>query len=804
MSDTLEPLVQECSACGTLIDVSDEEPLALMHCPTCGAAMRVRRVFGSFELLEVLGAGGMGAVYRAQDISLNRSVALKLLRREYSEHPDFIQQFAHEASITAHINHPNVVKVFSTGSDHGLFYIAMELVDKGSLDDLMTLQGRVGESQVLEVGIQAAQGLRAAFQRGLMHRDIKPGNILFADAHHAKIVDFGLAAPLGGDSGGEVWGTPYYVAPEKLDSPPQEDFRSDIYSLGATLFHAIAGRAPYEAEDASMVALKHLKSQSVNLQTYAPDVSSSTAYVINKAMHKDANQRYQSYDELIQHLEYARNQLLQAKTGPVAVKAGGARVQAAARPKPRVVMEPRGQQSAMSVITIFMLIALGVGGYFLYENRERFFPKKAVKKVKVDKNQGQAEYRSRYEAARKQLIAGQAEEAAVVFQALEAEQPSGAQPLLNWITFHTGLAKVFAGKLDDAKPDFDKLAKRGAYSRDPFEMKFAEFLTKVSTLMVDENAPAPDLAKDYDKATYEAMGLLALAAKNWEMGEFENAVALFRQFESSNPEPPDTWIFDYRAIATAYEESYDKYKEFAEKIKNVGEPAKAKAEIPKLKEELTTLKLKGQLAKKGRSLMRKAEQDITDFEDEQKKAVMEMESSDAQVLAETKTKADPSTLEFKFKDAVIVAKGAQVITDKGKADKKGLVKRYDWLAGFKSTLTSDLGTYPYNGGVLRKAGVPVAGVVADADDKNLKVKVGAGEVLVPWTEASYEGLVAIARSMVRTDLPADRLADRLWYLGVYSEFSGKIPEASKYFDEAVKRKAEYADEWKLFPNVPKP
>ena len=193
MSEASDPVIQTCTACGALIDVSDEEPFALMHCPGCGMAQRVRRTFDHFELQEVLGAGGMGTVYRALDTSLNRPVALKLLRKDYSADQEFVKQFETEAAITASINHPNVVRVYTSGQDHGLVYIAMELVDKGSLDDLMNLQGRVAEAQVLEVGVQTAKGLNAALKRGLIHRDVKPGNILFADAHTAKIVDFGLA-----------------------------------------------------------------------------------------------------------------------------------------------------------------------------------------------------------------------------------------------------------------------------------------------------------------------------------------------------------------------------------------------------------------------------------------------------------------------------------------------------------------------------------------------------------------------------------------------------------------------------------
>src|SRR5687767_10542434 len=124
MADPSEPLVQTCTTCGALIDVTEEEPFALMHCPNCGSGMRVRRSFDHFELQEPLGAGGMGTVYRALDTNLNRMVALKLLRREYSADPEFVQQFQAEAAITASINHPYVVKVYSTGEDHGLLYLA--------------------------------------------------------------------------------------------------------------------------------------------------------------------------------------------------------------------------------------------------------------------------------------------------------------------------------------------------------------------------------------------------------------------------------------------------------------------------------------------------------------------------------------------------------------------------------------------------------------------------------------------------------------------------------------------------------
>jgi serine/threonine protein kinase len=297
---------QACPSCGTTVDTTVAEPLARIACPACGKKIRVERTFDHFVLVETLGVGGMGTVYKARDMQLDRFVALKLLRRDLGGEEDHKARLQQEARIAAAVSHPCVIQVFDSGTDHGQFYVVMELVDHGSLDDLMALQPRLPEQRVLEIGIQVARGLRAAHRRGLIHRDVKPANILFVDEHAAKIGDFGLAstATQRWGIGGVVWGTPEYVAPERLNNDP-EDFRSDIYSLGATLFHAIAGKPPIEVSTNSSTALLESKRQPLDLQTMAPDISVATVEVLQRMVAADPAQRFSSYDDLVAELERA-------------------------------------------------------------------------------------------------------------------------------------------------------------------------------------------------------------------------------------------------------------------------------------------------------------------------------------------------------------------------------------------------------------------------------------------------------------------------------------------------------------------
>ena len=604
MDENEEPLIQTCPDCGTEIDVSDEEPLSAVLCPTCGSPSAVHTQIDHFELVDVLGRGGMGVVYRANDTSLDRPVALKLLKKSEGASDGQIAQLATEASITASINHPHVVKVFSTGMDRGRFYIAMELVDKGTLDHLIELQGRVAESQVLEVGIQIAQGLRAAQQAGLIHRDVKPGNILFADAHTAKIVDFGLAIFAADEASvrGEIWGTPYYVAPEKLDNKP-EDFRSDIYSLGGTLFHALAGRPPFEAENASLVALKHLKSQAVSLQAFAPWVSGSTAFVINRTLSKDPDARYQSYDELIEHLEYARAELQTAKPQEAT----------------RVVLESEQEKKAMGWLVFAMIgliVAAGIAAIFF---RDRLFKTEEpapVTTAQPTPANGAKIPAGMFPDARAKLQEGDAVAAARAFRE-EAAKPKIAPAQLAWANLLEGLSELSAGHRAEADAAFGKLTERGLFSSKPEDEKLAAFFLTTARQMEGSAPVAASAASGLEKVNHEALAPLLYGVKDWQLGKIEDAVALLRQFRQTTPGGRDGWIAELKPVATDLIEEFTAFQMAADHFKAAKSPAEMKTAIEELQG------VKGKLADRAKELAGKAAAQLAEQEKQRAKMLAE-------------------------------------------------------------------------------------------------------------------------------------------------------------------------------------
>jgi tRNA A-37 threonylcarbamoyl transferase component Bud32 len=753
--------LQSCPNCSALIDTSEQEPLAKFHCPLCGTSMRAARRFNQFTILETLGSGGMGAVYKARDGNLNRLVAIKLLRKEMNADAGFIAKLEEEARITASINHPNVVKVFSFGSDHGQYYIAMELVDKGSLDDLMQLQNRVAELQVMQVGLQIASGLQAAHERGLIHRDVKPGNILFADAHTAKITDFGLALLTAkeAENRGEIWGTPYYIAPEKLNNEP-EDFRSDIYSLGGTLFHAVAGRPPFEAADASLVALKHLKSRAVSLQAFAPDVASETAYVVNRMLNKDPKQRYASYAELIEHLKYAIDTL--------SARSGKPRT-----PKQRQSAETEGQNQAAGILTLLMLAGLLAAGGLAFAFRAKLFgnqasaaalaavaaPAPAVHQepaaILADSLAGPERA---YEEARQEILRGQYATAQDNLSTL-LQTPTLAQPLKQWALLHLGLADLLDDQLSEARSVFGRLSGDATSGGpDAFFAGTAQLLTSSQPLNA---AIIPSLPQ----APGAAFALFLFGLKDWELGDFAGADAFFEAYLAAKPAPPDAWTADYQPIARKYRSDYAVYAP-VEALRRAGKEragalhaafAKARAQLQvtgRLVDAITAEEsgLAPTQATPAPSLATPPPLALAQRAPEPTPAAAPAATDpDAPLWQRARQTFSALAAAYRFDEAAAALQQAHFTAPATVQARDALLERAKRLVAFQRGLIADMdarGGFPQAVSTRLQANYPQGFASANADGVQASTPYGA--LTVPWADLTPETLLAMARYFADT------------------------------------------------------
>jgi serine/threonine-protein kinase len=270
------------------------------HDPLIGESL------GEFEIVALLGRGGMGAVYRARQASLDRLVAVKVLPQHVAEDVSFLERFRREARAAAAISHSNIVQVFSVGQDKGYQFIAMELVDGESLSAVLNREGRVAPDLALAYLKQVASALAKAHAAGIVHRDIKPANLLLTSDGLVKVADFGLAKRPGTDvsvtATGAALGTPLYMPPEAAEAKPC-DARSDLYSLGATFYHLLAGRPPFEGATAAELILKHYQAEVQPLDEAAPDAPPALCSVIRRLLRKDPAERFQTAAELLDALD---------------------------------------------------------------------------------------------------------------------------------------------------------------------------------------------------------------------------------------------------------------------------------------------------------------------------------------------------------------------------------------------------------------------------------------------------------------------------------------------------------------------
>jgi serine/threonine-protein kinase len=258
------------------------------------------------KLLEKIGRGSQAIVYRCHQVATDRTVAVKILHATAAGDAESQQRFIQEARSAAQLTHPNIVTIHQIGFLKGTLYIVMEYVDGGSLAEMLTVRKRFDPAEAVAIVRQAAEGLRYAHSRGFIHRDIKPQNLLLTSEGVVKIADMGLVGHVASAEEGKEWkayGTPYYISPEQVTGDPPPDFRTDLYSLGATLYEMVTGRPPFTAPTPQEIMRKHVIEPLPDAGQFVPDLPASLCALLAKALAKEPEDRYQSAADLVAALD---------------------------------------------------------------------------------------------------------------------------------------------------------------------------------------------------------------------------------------------------------------------------------------------------------------------------------------------------------------------------------------------------------------------------------------------------------------------------------------------------------------------
>lgn len=262
-------------------------------------------IAGRYAVEEQVGSGGMADVYRAKDCKLGRTVAIKILKPEFSSDASFVNKFRAEAQAAAGLEHPNIVNVYDVGNQNGCYYIIMEYVPGITLKDYIEKKGKLNYRETLSIAIQVARGIQAAHANNIIHRDIKPQNIIISSDGKVKVTDFGIARAASEETiHSDVMGSVHYSSPEQARNGYVSN-RSDIYSLGIVMYEMVTGQVPFDGDSAVEVAIKHLQDEIVPPSQYAPDLPISLEKIILKCTQKSADRRYETIDSLLADLRKA-------------------------------------------------------------------------------------------------------------------------------------------------------------------------------------------------------------------------------------------------------------------------------------------------------------------------------------------------------------------------------------------------------------------------------------------------------------------------------------------------------------------
>jgi serine/threonine-protein kinase len=261
---------------------------------------------GGCKIVAKIATGGMGTVYKALQVSMSRQVAIKCLAEDFAKDQQYVTRFVREARAAGELNHTNLIHVHDVGVHHGVYYYIMEFVDGQSLDRVLRIKERLGPETVVEILLQSAKALSYAHGHDIIHRDIKPDNLMITKEGTVKIADLGIAMKVDrtreATDAGLVLGTPNYMAPEQATDAALTDRRSDVYALGSTVYHMLSGRPPYTGKNALEILTNVVKRKPEPIEKLRPDLPKHLLQIINKMMARDPERRYQSMDELVKDL----------------------------------------------------------------------------------------------------------------------------------------------------------------------------------------------------------------------------------------------------------------------------------------------------------------------------------------------------------------------------------------------------------------------------------------------------------------------------------------------------------------------
>ncbi len=525
------------------MDVSALAPFSNVECPHCAAHTRVKLQFGPYTLVRRYAVGGMSMVFLAHDETLDREVALKILSEEYSADERRIVAFEEEARITASFSNPNVVRVLRTGRAFGRFYIAMEFVPGGHFEHQIRERGKIPEAELLALAIEVSQGLKAAHAAGLIHRDVKPGNILLDSEGHARLVDFGLALVTHGGKAQatELWATPYYVPPESVEGHP-EDFRSDIYALGATLYHSLCGKPPCGEESMATDLLRAAKKKIIPLSVVDPSISMETCRIVERAMAYDPSGRFSSYEELLASLTGSLNNLTSGRAQFTEISA-----------KRRA--KKKHWESLMAVGAVVAI--LSAAGFLWWVSSRKpkpsveihapvvpdLVPNKAAKVSNIAQN---------YRDARSSMERKDFERAAVQFREI-FNNSAVQEPTRTWTGLEAVLAHFLNGRSADAVIQGREILNHMRSGPGNVVENRAGLIRVLEQL---DNFPPLSMPDMPQGGASQVVSAMLAGLKNWDQGMTGPAAICFQKAVAVKLPPQDTWALVYQKVAADYVGDY--------------------------------------------------------------------------------------------------------------------------------------------------------------------------------------------------------------------------------------------------------